>query len=502
MSQTDRPLPLTGLRDRLRAAAEVLDVEVPDPSEDSAIEAADLLAGLVQVAVGGREPGAVWLLHVALTASFPGSHEVARARRAFELRTPGQAEEWLLDEWYPAARHNPLAAWPMEIVRDAVVLDVSHTARHDLHTGIQRVVRSASPYWAELGELVPVAWSDGFRGYRTLTAVERRRVFQWNEHQADGHALPASTVGATIPDDDTPALVVPWNCTVVLAESLEAGSCDRLAALADCSGSRLAAIGYDLIPAVSADMVPVGLSDQFLKYLTVIKHTSRVAAISKAAAVEFRGFGEMLANQGLPGPDVHVCELPAPPMPPEPVDIPSGRPRVVMVGSFEPRKNHLSVLFAAERLWREGHDFELHLVGGMSWVHDIHDEIDRLATLGHPVHKHLAISEEALDEQYRSARFSVFASVHEGYGLPVVESLAVGTPAVIGDVGSVGEIGAAGGCLLVDPRDDDSLHEGMRRLLTDDDLLRELHGEIAARPTTTWSDYASASWQALVGAAP
>ena len=42
-------------------------------------------------------------------------------------------------------------------------------------------------------------------------------------------------------------------------------------------------------------------------------------------------------------------------------------PTVLVVGSFEPRKNHLAILFAAETLWREGLRFDLVLIGGMGW---------------------------------------------------------------------------------------------------------------------------------------
>lgn len=491
-------LAVRGLAARLRVAARLLDVDVALESEVPSTDASLLLAALLRTATRSLDPATIWLLFTAVTASFPGTEQMQQSLRQFELLGADEAEFWILDAWYPYLFNNPAAALPMEIVTDAVVLDVSHTSRHDLHTGIQRVVRCASPYWAECGPVTAVAWIDGWRAYRTLSDAEQRRVFAWDQHQT----APSGPSPSGPSPGDRAAVVVPWRSTILLAEALEAGSCDKLVALARWSGSELASIGYDLIPAVSADKVPVALSDQFMKYLTVIKHTSRVAGISASAAAEFRGYTEMLANQGLPGPEVSVCELPAPPMPADPVEIPEGRTRVVMVGSFEPRKNHLALLFAAERLWREGLDFELHLVGGMSWVHDIHDEIDRLASLGRPVHKHHAVSEAELDRQYQLARFSVFLSVHEGYGLPVVESLAAGTPALVSDLGSVGEIAAAGGCTTVDPRDDDAICDAMRRMLLDDALIERLQTEIAARTTTTWHDYARASWKAVTGVEP
>lgn len=92
----------------------------------------------------------------------------------------------------------------------------------------------------------------------------------------------------------------------------------------------------------------------------------------------------------------------------------------------------------------------------------------------------------------------MFPSLHEGFGLPVVESLAHGTPVITSDFGSTAQSGAAGGTVLVDPRDDDALTGAMRTLLTDDDVLARLRAEIARRPERTWQDYADELWTQLV----
>jgi glycosyltransferase involved in cell wall biosynthesis len=172
------------------------------------------------------------------------------------------------------------------------------------------------------------------------------------------------------------------------------------------------------------------------------------------------------------------------------------------VGSFEPRKNQLAVLHAAERLWREGHKFRLKFIGGGGWRTEFDVEMNRLAAAGRDVSVAIRISDVELWAGYRRARFSVFASLHEGYGLPVAESLAYGTPALTTDYGSTAEIAAEGGALTVDPRDDDALLDAMRRLLTDDALIAELEKAARQRPVRTWDDYARELWQVLAVAGP
>jgi len=172
---------------------------------------------------------------------------------------------------------------------------------------------------------------------------------------------------------------------------------------------------------------------------------------------------------------------------------------VLCLGTREPHKNQRAALHAAERLWREGLDFEVRLVGGPGWSDTVFRRaIDDLLAARRPVTALGRVSDEKLIEEMRSASFVVFASLHEGYGLPVAEALATGTPVVTSDFGSQAEIAEAGGCLTVDPRDDDAITAALRRLLTDPDELARLRRETAARPVRTWDEYADELWEFLV----
>lgn len=259
-------------------------------------------------------------------------------------------------------------------------------------------------------------------------------------------------------------------------------------------------IGYDMIPITSADTRPASDAVTFAQYLTVVKHAHRVAGISRSATAEFTGFAEAVQAQGLPGPRVTEVQLTedAPPVVEEPAPRPS-RPVVLCVGSREPHKNHRTVLHAAERLWREGLDFDVRLVGGPGWSDAVlRPALERLQQAGLPVHDVGRVSDSELWRELRRADFTVFVSLHEGYGLPVAESLASGTPVITSNFGSQQEIAELGGCLTVDPRDDDDVTAAMRSLLTDPERLARLRREALARPRRTWDEYADDLWAALV----
>jgi glycosyltransferase involved in cell wall biosynthesis len=210
----------------------------------------------------------------------------------------------------------------------------------------------------------------------------------------------------------------------------------------------------------------------------------------------------MLATQGLAGPQVVECSLPAPA--PDSSTRPSAAadvadfPTVLCVGSFEPRKNQLALLYAAEVLWRQGLVFRLRFVGGSAWGREFPRLVRTLRRRGRQIDVQSNIAEWELRQAYVQARFSVFTSVHEGYGLPVVESLAAGTPVITSDYGSLDEIAAGGGTVRVDPRDDDQLVAAMRELLLDDTRLARLSAEIRTRADRSWADYATALWATAV----
>lgn len=484
---------LDALAQRLRAVAAVLLVEQPEQQEHPAPDVSHLLPALVDRVLTARSRQETWLLLTALTGAYPTVDEYETVRRSLELcedRT--SAQMLLLEHAQSVIRARGVEPLELDVVTDATLIDVDFSARNDKQTGIQRVTRRVCSHWAPQHDVVLVVWADGQAGHRRLTASETHRVLHHGE----------PWTGPPRGEEREPRrLVVPWRSTLLLTEVPPAGASPALSALGQFSGSTVVAIGYDAIPVTSADMRPLGDAGTFVKYLTVLKHASRIGAISASSAAEFRGFSEALAAQGLRGPDVVevmlATEVPAPVDPPAR----SERPMVLCLGSHELHKNHLAVLHAAETLWHEGLDFELHFVGGPGWdMTEFRQRTAAVVAAGHPLVDHGILPDQSMWNLCRRAWFTVFPSLHEGFGLPVSESLASGTPVVTSGYGSTQEIAAAGGCLLVDPRDDDDLTGAMRRLLTDPAERARLTDEAARYEPKPWATYADELWDALVGA--
>jgi glycosyltransferase involved in cell wall biosynthesis len=143
------------------------------------------------------------------------------------------------------------------------------------------------------------------------------------------------------------------------------------------------------------------------------------------------------------------------------------------VGAIEPRKNlpRLVDAFAAAR--RRGLSHDLVCVGPYGWAsRDLYAHVDRLG-LQHSVHFTGYLAAEDLPVVYNLADFFVFPSIYEGFGLPVIEAMACGTPAITSRSSSLQEI-AADAALTVDPHDVDALTEALVTLASDADLRHEL----------------------------
>jgi glycosyltransferase involved in cell wall biosynthesis len=273
------------------------------------------------------------------------------------------------------------------------------------------------------------------------------------------------------------------------------------------SGNRGVGIGFDLVPLTSAETAAEGMGQGFATALAVDAHMDRIATISDAAATEYLGWRDMLAGTGLPGPEITPVRLAAEAGRPTNQDLDEAReqfvtdglPMVLCVGSHEPRKNHLAVLHAAELLWREGVQFSLVFIGGNSWRDErFVENVERLRAAHRPLTSARALSDGVLWAAYRLAHCLVFPSLNEGFGLPVAESLASGTPVVTSGFGSMREIGSQGGTIFVDPRNDHDIAAGLRRMLADHSLYEQLCTQARTFTVRSWDEYAVDTWNVLM----
>lgn len=163
------------------------------------------------------------------------------------------------------------------------------------------------------------------------------------------------------------------------------------------------------------------------------------------------------------------------------------RPYVLWVGTIEPRKN-LPRLIEAFTLV-DNPDVDLILVGPRGWNESVRPLVararGRVKTLGFVPHDDLA-------GLYAGARVFCFPSLLEGFGFPVLEAMAQGTPVVTSRATSTEEI-AGEAALLVDPRDPSDIARAIRSILEDEAVAARLGADGRKRAAEyTWARSASA----------
>lgn len=165
-----------------------------------------------------------------------------------------------------------------------------------------------------------------------------------------------------------------------------------------------------------------------------------------------------------------------------------GRPYFVCVGTIEPRKNLRSVIAAMAALTDPAvRDLEMVVVGQEGWSITSQE----LTTLAGDASRRIRFLGRVPDAQlwrlYANAVCTVFPSLAEGFGFPIVESFACGTPVVTSDRSSMREIARAG-AMLVDPLDPAAIARAITALATDPALRGRLAAEAQAEAERfTWA---------------
>ena len=178
------------------------------------------------------------------------------------------------------------------------------------------------------------------------------------------------------------------------------------------------------------------------------------------------------------------------------------------VGTLEPRKN-LPLLLKAFARWRQianaanSADPAVHLVlaGGKGWYYET--IFGRVAELGltEVVHFPGFVPDADLPNWYRAAELFVYPSRFEGFGLPVVEAMACGTPVLCSHAPGVREV-AGRAAILVSPDDVDAWVHGMTLLASQPQLREQLRAQgIAHARHYTWQAAAEATLHAYERAA-
>lgn len=159
---------------------------------------------------------------------------------------------------------------------------------------------------------------------------------------------------------------------------------------------------------------------------------------------------------------------------------------LLTIGTLEPRKNYMRILRAMESCWDKDLAPDWVIVGRPGW--DYEKFMTAVHTSRHRARIRVvnSVTDTELLRFYQGAMAHIFPSLHEGFGLVVLEAMACGTPSVVGDKTAPAWVAGPSG-LRVDPKNVDSIAEGIERIVGDDAWRRQARAVGLQRARTfTW----------------
>jgi glycosyltransferase involved in cell wall biosynthesis len=381
----------------------------------------------------------------------------APASRAGLMRALVALPDLPADDGFLQQLSTCIARAPDPLAPRQLLVDVTAIQRHDLKTGIERVVRTQlfellrhyQPGW----RVEPVYLSD--EGGRWHYRYARRYAFQLLGLDAEGVQDPradASAGDVFYSGDSSPSQMM-------------AAAQQGLYAQWRARGVSVNFVVYDLLPVLRPEFFPSGAAEGHAAWLAVAAaEADRLISISDAVRQDLRTW--LSAQPSAPAPHLAVLHLGA--------DIVQGQaapaaplsaadqavlaqlrrtPTFLMVATIEPRKGHLQALAAFDLLWEQGVEVNLAVVGHEGWTalpnserRTIPQIVERLQQ--HPQRERQlfwlrGIDDAHLQQVYQASDCLLMPSEGEGYGLPLIEAARYDLPVLARDLPVFREVAQA-----------------------------------------------------------
>lgn len=266
----------------------------------------------------------------------------------------------------------------------------------------------------------------------------------------------------------------------------------------------LAVMFHDAIAVTHPELVAESIRRSHAAYMRHLCRADLVLAVSRQSADDLKDFAQ---SQGIDLPPITICangasfpgeRIPVEPTPPPPI-------RAICVGTIDPRKNHRTLIAALDNIHQHHPSLDLRvtLIGNAYAGSDDLVRLVREACGRLPGLEWIQGAEDReLIEAYENCHFTIFPSVIEGFGIPVLESMWHGRPCICSATGAVGERASGGGCVTIDVTNPDDLAGAILRMAQDEPFRRQLTNEANSRVLRTWREQALDLVEGLSDAVP
>ena len=358
-----------------------------------------------------------------------------------------------------------------------------HTASYTANTGIQRTTRFLAKALQDLGEkLVPIGFNDSNQELYILDDSELKYLSKFNGPYIDKWEK-INSIESYLKSGEF----------ILIPELLQAYDGFAKKVYNKMGDIKKYIIFYDAIPIILNSIYDYKWHDSHMSYMNEIMESDGIISISNYSE---EGYKKIIKNN-----NINIKTIPLPnQFIVDDKKIPEKNNKtknieILTVSTVEGRKNHKllirAFLMARRELEPLGYNLNLNLVGATSPIWKEHSDFVLYAQQTGHIKWHRIVDDETLFKLYEEADFTIYPSLYEGFGLPIVESLHFNTPCISSNSSSMIEIAKNGGCVLFDPNNQEDLKEQIIYLAKNKEIRHELVNEIKKIPRYSWEDYAN-----------
>ena len=310
-------------------------------------------------------------------------------------------------------------------------LDISQFISHPYKTGIQRVLYEVLNTWKNKEPLIPI-----FINEKSETNILPCKVIELikSYFQQENNSIEATAIEIkSFSKIKNPINLLSENDILIFNPELFYNQ-NRINYYQNFIKTRgpnpLYFIIYDLLPFINPEYFPRNILTGCTPYLTLIVNLKNCGFISEKTKRDFitraAKSDNLLSKPILPlGGDTLGTNT-------HPFD--SSNITFTVVGDIRPRKNTEKVIDVFENIWKKGIKIKLQLCGPLNWPNiTMKNRLESLKE-NQPLFNWIeAPSDQILRESIINSRCTIYASENEGFGLPPLESLSLGTPVIVGN---------------------------------------------------------------------
>jgi|688.fasta_scaffold22883_4 glycosyltransferase involved in cell wall biosynthesis len=312
-----------------------------------------------------------------------------------------------------------------------IYLDISQFISHPYKTGIQRVLYEVLNTWKTKEQLVPIFINEksetNILPYKVIELIQS--YFQQENNTIEATSIKIKSFSKIInpinllSEDDflifNPELFYNQNRINYYQNFIKNRGADLLYFII-----------YDLLPFINPEYFPRNILTGCTPYLTLIVNLKNCGFISEKTKRDFitraAKSDNLLSKPILPlGGDTLGTNT-------HPFD--STNITFTVVGDIRPRKNTEKVIDVFENIWKKGIKIKLQLCGPLNWPNlTMKNRLESLKSTQNLFSWIEAPSDQVLRDSIINSRCTIYASENEGFGLPPLESLSLGTPVIVGN---------------------------------------------------------------------